>query len=794
MKILIITILVLLAGMGIGQTKTFSLSGTVSDSVSKEILMNTSVSLRGVNAQVKRLSVTNSRGYFMIDNLEAGDYILDISHVGFLSLNKMIRVTGNEVMSLELQKTNSGLAGVTVSTLQKIVTRTTDKIAFNVSESAVLASDNLYNIILHTPGVVESNGSLYYQGKPVNVVFDGKSNNLSGEDLKDYLSSILGTNTDKLEILLNPSSRHDAQGGIVINIKLQKNKNYGLTKSITLGIGKGTYFRSPLGFSLNYRDSTINIYGGYDRNYTRQFFHLNAFLTFANDPSQINMSDHNIRTQDNHSVRLGIDYDLNKKTTAGLLLRCAKNFRKRKIFDLSLSKGATPASDTEVTVDMITDASFLVPTVNLYIIRKISARGAELMVNVDYWGLSKKWEDIIAGFYNDDMGNPISSYNLTNNSPANNSVKSVTADYYLPLKNGNIEAGVKFSGSRTDNYALWERLLNNEWEIDSSKTNHFVYTENLYAAYTSVSKNYKKWSIQAGIRFELTRSVGNSITLARITVRRYNDLFPSLSVQYKPSNNHLLSFTYKKSIKRFGFDIINPFINLQGHFSYHKGNPYIRPSYFNSLGINWSYKKNLVVSSSFSLVNDPISYAYEKGPDNTSHGTFLNFSSSKLLNFSVSYTGKLFKGKLTSITSLSFSHAELPDFESNIQNNNSYALTTLNTIALPAKFMFEISGFYNSPALDGTVWQNKYYGVSAGIARQVLKSKGSLKLSCTDIFDTQIRHFKTRGRGINIISDWKVESRFVNLLFTYRFGNLNVKQNKNRKTGIEEEKDRMGVN
>ncbi len=783
-----------MACKGIGQTKTFSLSGTVSDSVSKEILKNASVSLRGINTPVKRLSVTNSHGYFMIDNLEAGDYILDISHVGFLFLNKMIRVTGNEVMSIELQKTNTGLAGVTILSQQKMVTRTADKIMFNVSESAVLASDNLYNIILQIPGVAESNGTLYYQGKPVNVVFDGKSNNLSGEDLKDYLSSILGTGTDKLEVLLNPSSRFEAQGGIVINIRSPKNKNYGLTKSVTLGISKGTYFRSPLGFSLNYRDSTINIYGGYDRNYTRQFFRLNASLTFANDLSQINMSDHNIRTQDNHSVRVGIDYDLDKKTMVGLMLRCAKNFRKRKIFDLSLSKGPTPAPDTIVTVDMLTNAFFLIPTVNLYIRRKISARGAELAVNADYWGLSKKWEDDITGFYNDHMGNPISSYNLTNNSPANNSVKSVTADYYLPMKNGNIEAGIKFSGSRTDNNVLWERLLNNEWKTDSSKTNHFVYTENVHAAYISVSRNYKKWSIQAGLRIELTSSVGNSITLSMITERRYNDFFPSLNLQFKASKNHLLSFTYKKSIKRFGFDIINPFINLQGHYSYHKGNPYIRPSYFNSLGINWAYKKNLVVSSSFAWVNDPISYAYEKGPDNTSHGTFLNFSASKLMNFSVSYTGKLFKGKLTNITTLNFSHAELPDFDSYIQYNNNYALTTVNTIALPAKFMFEISGMYNSPALDGTVWQNKYYGVSAGIAKQVLRSKGSLKFGCTDIFDTQIRHFKSRGRGINIISDWKVESRFVNLLFTYRFGNLNVKQDKIRKTGIEEEKDRMGVN
>jgi long-subunit fatty acid transport protein len=106
----------------------------------------------------------------------------------------------------------------------------------------------------------------------------------------------------------------------------------------------------------------------------------------------------------------------------------------------------------------------------------------------------------------------------------------------------------------------------------------------------------------------------------------------------------------------------------------------------------------------------------------------------------------------------------------------------------------ELSAFYNSPLLDGTVLRADYYGASLGFSMPVLKSKGSLKISCTDIFNTQIFHNKTDGAGIRIDAYWKPESRFANILFTYRFGNLNVKANKNRSTGIEEEKSRMGNN
>ena len=780
--------------MGIAQAQIFTLKGNVTDSTNKQILTETTVLIVSTTTASSRTIITDQQGNFTIDSLAEGEYVLNISHAGFASIKRTIRVKENAFLPIILQKTHANLANVTVLSERKLITQAADRITYNVSESAVSASDNLYNIILKVPGVVESNGTLFYQGKPVHILLDGKSNNLSAADQKDYLSGILGTNSDKLEILLNPSSRYDAQGGIVMNVKSRKNRNYGLTKSFTVGFGHGTYARSPLGFSLNFRDSTINIYGGYDLHYTKQYFHLNALLSFNNDPAQVDLSDHNIRTQANHTIRIGIDYDLDKKTTVGTLFRLSGNSRKRKISDLSLYQPGTSAPDTVVAVDIITDAFFIIPSVNLYVRRKLSAKGAELTVNADYWGMSKQWSDDIAGFYSDKDGNPISSYYLNNNSPADNSVKSGTADYFLPLKNGNMEAGIKLADSKTDNDVLWERLLNNTWKTDSAKTNHFIYRENVYAGYISLLRNYGKWSIQAGMRAELTRSVGNSLTIGLVTNRSYDDLFPSVTVQYKASTKHLLSVTYKKSIRRFGFDIINPFINLQGQYSYHKGNPYIRPSYFNSIGISWTYKNGLVVNGNFSRVTDPISYAYEQGPGNTSHGTNLNFASGKIFSGSANYTAKFFKGKWTSINSGSFTHSEMPDFVSNMQYANSYAFSSVNTIVLPPKWMWEISGFYNSSLLDGTVWQSEYYGVSAGLSKQVLKSKGSLKLSCTDIFNTQILHFKTKGRGINITSDWKVESRFVNLLFIYRFGNLQVKQARNRKTGIEDERARMGIN
>jgi hypothetical protein len=776
--------------------QAFTVSGLVSDSISKELLSTVSVKLRKVSDTIAMDAVTGDNGRFVFNNLVSGKYIFHISHVGYQSVNKEIVLHGDDHLAITLVRSNSILSNVTVLSDKKLVTHTQEKIIYNVSEGAVTASDNLYNTILKIPGVSESNNSLFYQGKPLTILLDGKSNNMSGEDMKNFLSGMLGTNIDKLEVLLNPSARYDAQSGAVFNLRSLRNKNYGLTENITIGSGTGSFFRYNAGINLNYRDSNINIYGGYDFNHQKQFFLLKALIGFNTSPTVIYLVDDNVRTNNNHAVRFGIDYDLNKKTSLGLLFKGFQNYRKRAVVNNSVYSPGNNIMDTVVEVITKTDALFKSPSLNLFFKTKLFSKGADFLLNVDYFGFHKKWDEDFNTTYQDKQGNIVASPGyLLNRSPADNSVKSLTADFYQPIKNGNLEIGAKITDSKTDNDVLWQQRVNNTWQTDAGKTNHFIYQEDIYAAYINMSKSYKKITFQTGLRFEATRATGKSLTTSLKTLNKYNDFFPSVSFNYKPGKDQQFSITYRKSVTRFGFDIMNPFIIIQGPYSYHQGNPYIKPSYFSSINASWAYKNKLIISAGFSDVKNPISYGYKKyGNTDASLGSWLNFSSGNLYSSSISYIAKLLKGKWTSTNSVNFLRSELPDFYSRIQKNNNYALSTINNVLLPKNITIELSGFYKSQILDGTVLQSANYGISAGISKPVLKSRGTLRLSCTDLFDTQIFHNRTQGDGIKIDAYWKPESRFVNLLFTYRFGNLHVKANRNRRTGIEDERSRMGAN
>src|SRR6185436_20063820 len=239
-------------------------------------------------------------------------------------------------------------------------------------------------------------------------------------DLQNYLSGMLGTTIDKLEILLNPSSRYEAQGGAVLNLRSLKNKNYGLTENITVGTGTGTYFRCNTGFTLNYRDSNINIYGGYDFNHQKQFFLLKALLDFNTSPAIIYLVDDNIRTHNNHSVRFGLDYDLNKKTSLGLLFKGFHNYRRRAVINNSVYSPGSNIMDTLVEAITSTNAVFKSPSLNLFIETKLFSKGADFIVNLDYFGFHKKWDENLNTTYTDKHGNIAASPDyLLNRSPAN---------------------------------------------------------------------------------------------------------------------------------------------------------------------------------------------------------------------------------------------------------------------------------------------------------------------------------------------------------------------------------------
>ena len=86
--------------------------------------------------------------------------------------------------------------------------------------------------------------------------------------------------------------------------------------------------------------------------------------------------------------------------------------------------------------------------------------------------------------------------------------------------------------------------VNGSYLNDDRRSNQFIYSEEISAAYANYNTQLGSYSIQAGLRAERTASTGNSVTDANVVDRTYTDLFPTLFVQKKINDSNTISASY----------------------------------------------------------------------------------------------------------------------------------------------------------------------------------------------------------------------------------------------------------
>jgi hypothetical protein len=114
-----------------------------------------------------------------------------------------------------------------------------------------------------------------------------------------------------------------------------------------------------------------------------------------------------------------------------------------------------------------------------------------------------------------------------------------------------------------------------------------------------------------------------------------------------------------------------------------------------------------------------------------------------------------------------------------------------NNFSLPKGWSAELSGWYRGKGGWGLFSTGEMYGINAGVAKQVLKNKGSVKLSVRDIFNTQLMTGSARYSDVDVMLENKRDTRQVSLSFSYRFGKSNIASERKRSGGAGEEKNRV---
>ena len=112
----------------------------------------------------------------------------------------------------------------------------------------------------------------------------------------------------------------------------------------------------------------------------------------------------------------------------------------------------------------------------------------------------------------------------------------------------------------------------------------------------------------------------------------------------------------------------------------------------------------------------------------------------------------------------------------------NYLINLNNQITLKKGWSAELSGFYRTPGIEGQIKISHMGQVNVGVQKQVLKSKGSVKLNIRDLFYTMPVSGSINFQRTEATFAQRNDSRVATLSFVYRFGKP-IKGAQKRQTG-----------
>ena len=765
--------------------------------------------LRAKDSSVIKLAVIKSGGVYDFSGIKEGNYKVLVSHIGYKpAFSPAFSFSSSDVSvpELKLFKIPGNLSNVNVTARKPMVEVKADKMILNVEGTINATGSNALELLRKSPGVLlDKDENISMAGKNgVQVYIDGRSTPLSGQDLAGYLKTLQSSQIEAIELITNPSAKYDAAGNAgIINIKLVRNKSLGTNGSVNAGWNIATYAKYNAGASLNYRNKHINIFSTYSFSYTPNEQHITIKRTVLD--SLFDQQNTFLDKRRAHNFKVGADYFINKKNTIGVMVNGI-------LADpTSTSNGKTYISDkTTGTVDRMlvadnnTDMKRHNANFNLNY-NYTDPKGTSFVLNADRGAYDLNSDQLQGNYYYNATGQVKLSdviYHML--SPSQININSIKADYEQNFKKGKLGFGAKSAWVKTDNDFQRYNVNGSSEDLDKDRSNHFVYKENINAGYVNYNRQYKKIMIQGGIRIENTVSEGvsnglkyngsNYVPSSSSFKRSYTDLFPSAAITFNKNPKEPWSLTYSRRIDRPAYQDLNPFEFKLDEYTFMKGNINLHPQYTNSFGLTRTCKYRITTTLNYSHVKDLFTMIIDTTEKTKAIASKKNLAMQDIVSFNISYP---FQYKSYSLfTNISSNYSKYKaDFGTGRKvdlDAFGFNLFVQNSLKFSKTWTAELSGFYNAPTIYmGNFKGRSIYNVDAGISKQVMKGRATVKASVSDVFHTMKFRATSDFAGQQTKFNYRQESQQLKLSFSFRFGSNTVKAARQRTTGAEDELKRV---
>jgi hypothetical protein len=759
-------------------------------------------------------TTTDSLGKFEIIDLKPENYFLEIIYIGYKidTIQAIIEVKNNDsetfnIGTIQLKLEENMLKGVTISSTKPIIERKADRIVYNVENSAKASGESAMDLLRSVPGVtVTGNDQIRINGKSdVQVMINGKVEQLNADQLAILLKSIQSSNIKKIEVVSNPSARYDADAkGGILEIQLKSSLQTGMNGSAYINYRQNEYASTEMGFNINVNHKKITLSTNYNFGYNNNY-QKNSYVRDFTDSIKIERFDEYSFDKNkfiNHYANLNLKYNINEKNTIGIGGEIFQfnnphisNSTLNVFNNLNVSENINAIQKTKNE----TLGKGINPSLNFNYKSQLDSVGSTLELTYDYtyFNLNTSSHLDMAFYDSANVERSIPHFDFKQENPYIVNLHTSKLNYSKPLKNNHsIEFGVKFTWTKTSNDIQFKNLIGNVYVNDSTKSNKFQYKENINAIFSTWSKTWKKgWSTNLGLRIEQTNTNQHSFTLNRITKRHYVDFFPSLFIQKNIKDKHSININFSRKIQRPNFEDLNPFLFYLSPYSIWTGNENLRPQYANITEFTYTYKNAYSFFIGHENLNNNYTHLiFQDDSAKTSTYKATNFKIRNNLNIGININKELFKWWSISYTAqyTFFRYNSIVNNSPFVVSSNKFYISLDNTFMLPKNFTINVFAFYTSPHYDATDIMKSDGMVNISVSKSFFDKKLKIRIAGNDIFATKNMSYTTNFFNVKSETRNRWNTRFFSLSVTYNFQKGKKFQNARINKSNDEEKSRVG--
>jgi outer membrane receptor protein involved in Fe transport len=759
-----VLVLFLLSFIGIAQAENPGImSGKVVNKTTNTAVPYASIVIKDAGKIINGV-VADDNGTFLIKNLELKKYTLEVEFIGYKKYTTSFELSTTKKTSkieILLEEEATELQSVDIVKERSLIEQKTDRKIINVGKDLLSAGATAAEIMNNIPSVSvdpQTNAVSLRGNSNVRIFVDGKPSTV---DAAQLLQQIPSTSIKQIELITNPSAKYNPEGmSGIINIVLNKNAKIGFNGSINGGVTFGETPKTNSSFDMNYRNGKINMYGNYGL--TTGKHHNYGFVETLDPigtlvPNEANTQNFDFSNNNtSHLAKVGLDFYLNDTNTISVYTTQNIN---------------NESGDSHVNVDFIS-------TSKKDILQILDSKNDNYTqtYNLDY---KKKFKEEghtleFEGNYSNNDNTENSIY--TGDNPKTNNVTTkgenilLNLDYTNPLTETiKLEAGLE---TRIEN-------TKNNFVEDGAYNSNFNYERNIYSAYTTISKQWKKWNAQVGARFEKYNADALFKKVNEADGTFNDDLFtvyPSGFLNYAPNDNDSFNFSVSKRVDRPSIDQVNPIREWSTPLVDSEGNPELYPQFTNSVELNYTRKTKIGSITSgvfYRQINDEISRTLTENPndsgrqilsyanlgDNNAYGVELSGN----LDFTKWYTANIsfdmYNKKTKGYVGLDYVEVDVTTFNSRISN----------TFKANKNLRFQLTGMYRGEDLGLQFLRKPMWKIDLGSSLTVLKGSGTITARVSDVFDTMNFAFDaTRPKVQSGEFHWESQTAYVG--FNYRFG------------------------